>query len=492
MGISRHLSRLNLILVSILLILSLTSAAWAATYYVDATGGNDSNSGLSTSTAWKTIAKVNASKFSPGDQILFKRGATWREQLTVLSSGSSGNPITFGAYGSGTKPKILGSIDFSAPGSWTYEGGNLWYATSAVQIGNMIFNNETSVGFKKSQKTDLTTQGHFWWDDSNDRVYLYSTSSPGTFYTAIEAAKQQHGILIDGSSYITIDGFDIRYAGGDGIKTDGGVTPCKGIIIQNCDLSWIGGVYLSGTTRYGNAIEIWAGASDVIVRYNRVNQAYDDGITWQNNVAGKSASNVSFYYNIVSNCHTMFDYFQMGTGATSTGILVYNNVGYNAGGSWSEPQRPDPYPGCFNVWNSNGRISSSVFKNNICYLTTNKHVWFPDSTDLAGWTMDYNLYYPDGGAVFMRNAADSTNFAGWKTATGKDAHSKTADPLFVSTSDFHLQSTSPAIDAGTNAGLTTDYEGKTVPFGPAPDIGAYEYHSRPLPLQPPTGLRRVP
>jgi len=37
------------------------SDAWLATNYVDATNGNNSNNGLSMSSAWKTIAKVNAS-----------------------------------------------------------------------------------------------------------------------------------------------------------------------------------------------------------------------------------------------------------------------------------------------------------------------------------------------------------------------------------------------------------------------------------------------
>jgi len=39
----------------------ITSEAWSATNYVDATNGNNSNNGLSMSSAWKTIAKVNAS-----------------------------------------------------------------------------------------------------------------------------------------------------------------------------------------------------------------------------------------------------------------------------------------------------------------------------------------------------------------------------------------------------------------------------------------------
>src|SRR4030042_1060392 len=50
------------------------SEAWSANYYVDGTNGSDGNSGLSPSTPSKTIAKVNASRFNPGNQILIKRG----------------------------------------------------------------------------------------------------------------------------------------------------------------------------------------------------------------------------------------------------------------------------------------------------------------------------------------------------------------------------------------------------------------------------------
>ena len=35
---------------------------------------------------------------------------------------------------------------------------------------------------------------------------------------------------------------------------------------------------------------------------------------------------------------------------------------------------------------------------------------------------------------------------------------------------------SPCIDAGTDVSLTKDYDGRPVPNGSAPDIGAFEYH----------------
>ena len=61
-----------------------------ATYYVDKTTGNDSDTGLTEELAWETINKVNISSFNPSDTIKFKKGEIWREQLTIPSSGSSG------------------------------------------------------------------------------------------------------------------------------------------------------------------------------------------------------------------------------------------------------------------------------------------------------------------------------------------------------------------------------------------------------------------
>src|SRR4030066_1045047 len=98
MNIYKLLFKVQISILVIVFLFSLYSACWAATCYVDATNGNDSNNGLSETTAWKTIAKVNASKFNPGDQILFRRGQTWREPLIAPSSGTSGNLITFGAF----------------------------------------------------------------------------------------------------------------------------------------------------------------------------------------------------------------------------------------------------------------------------------------------------------------------------------------------------------------------------------------------------------
>jgi hypothetical protein len=99
------------ILSFIFLLLLLPLSVSAATYYVDASDGNDANNGLSPATAWQTITKVYNSMgmFQPGDQILFQRGETWTDtDLYITRSGTNGNPIIFADYDSGNKPIISG------------------------------------------------------------------------------------------------------------------------------------------------------------------------------------------------------------------------------------------------------------------------------------------------------------------------------------------------------------------------------------------------
>ena len=139
--------------------LGLAAKAQAATYYVDncVVTGNDSNNGTGPATPWLTINKVNTSSFVVGDSISFRKGCTWREQLTVPSSGSAGNPITFGSYGaSGANPIINGSDVLlawtqsaysnivtnggfdSTTNGWTEIGATLLTSEAGGQSGNSL------------------------------------------------------------------------------------------------------------------------------------------------------------------------------------------------------------------------------------------------------------------------------------------------------------------------------------------------------------------
>ena len=66
-----------ILLSSLVMMLALAGSVSAAEYYVDATGGEDTNNGLTPETAWKTLTHVNdyaeTTGFSDGDIIQLKR-----------------------------------------------------------------------------------------------------------------------------------------------------------------------------------------------------------------------------------------------------------------------------------------------------------------------------------------------------------------------------------------------------------------------------------
>lgn len=83
--------------------------AGGTSYYVDSVSGSDENSGTSADSAWRSLNKVNATTFMPGDKILFKAGDSWDGQLYPKGSGSEGAPIVIDKYGSSSNlPAING------------------------------------------------------------------------------------------------------------------------------------------------------------------------------------------------------------------------------------------------------------------------------------------------------------------------------------------------------------------------------------------------
>jgi hypothetical protein len=82
--------------------------------------------------------------------------------------------------------------------------------------------------------------------------------------------------------------------------------------------------------------------------------------------------------------------------------------------------------------------------------------------------------------IFYNNNSNTVRYSGITgiNFTPSGGYISTSNPLFVSSGDFHLQSGSPAINAGvhiTTPPITTDFDSVTI--GNPPDIGAYEFVS---------------
>lgn len=151
----------------------------ATTYYVS-NAGNDSNSGLSSSLPWKTLAKVNAFSFKAGDQILFQRGGTFYGSLTVKQSGVSGSPITFSAYDSGANPVITG---FTTVTSWVNLGNNIWESVNAVSSlsgCNMVTINGSNSPMGRYPKVTDTNKGYYTYQSHSGQTSITSSNLTGT------------------------------------------------------------------------------------------------------------------------------------------------------------------------------------------------------------------------------------------------------------------------------------------------------------------------
>jgi len=191
--------------------------------------------------------------------------------------------------------------------------------------------------------------------------------------------------------------------------------------------------------------------------------------------------NIFFNYCISYN-NTSAGYAMWGT---SSGH-IYNSIAHNNAGNWSLEGggKLDQVRGgfAFSLSGSNPTVGTGwSVKNSIGSNNYPREIRQSSGDHTNHWSIfDYNLYNP---ADINRFASiddgvtnNDINYSNWIGYGIDDEHGpENSNPLFINTaiSNFQLQSTSPAIDAGTDVSLTSDYAGNPI-YG-APDIGAYEY-----------------
>src|SRR6185312_10685567 len=113
-----------------------SAPALATNYYVDSLHGNDANSGAAQTTPWKSLAKISATEFKPGDHIFLHSGSVWNEQLKPRSSGAPNAPIVIDRYGDGPMPRIdaNGSVDDAV----------LFHNVQQIEIRHLEITNRTA------------------------------------------------------------------------------------------------------------------------------------------------------------------------------------------------------------------------------------------------------------------------------------------------------------------------------------------------------------
>jgi hypothetical protein len=312
----------------------------AAVYYVS-NSGSDAQSGLAPETAWRTIASVNGRSFQSGDSVLFRRGDVWRETLYVHSSGTSQAWLTIGAYGTGNRPRILGSERASG---WTQVATNVWRSATSLgnpykggySYGEVFFEHPDGTTRWGDQKTydaafSLMTKERDWSWNANT-LYVYSPSDPASRYAAVEVPQRDNCIglpEVDGVTvrpqdyvqYLAIDGLELMYAMRQGLYTGYNEIEAHGLRVTNCHIGFIG-------VRGGSS----AWHSDMLIQGNTIHDCGRRGVslnTYTNYTPGLTVRNVTIDGNHFYNgFHTTGPDISTisGRGHTFTGITISNNL----------------------------------------------------------------------------------------------------------------------------------------------------------------------
>ncbi|MBN1792906.1 hypothetical protein JW826_04460 [Candidatus Woesearchaeota archaeon] len=448
-------------------------------YYVDATSGNDSNLGTSVLEPFQSISKVNGLNLQPGDSVLFKRGESWRfaeDAYLDAKSGSDSGYIYYGSYGSGNRPLFLGSYEMNNGSIWSSMGLNIWEydLDFNADVGNLIFNDESSVGTKVDSFGSLASQGDFWVNSSSQKVFLYSVSNPANYYSDIEAAKNVDIIKLWSKRYVFFENLDLRYGGQMGLE----LRNSNNIVFQNGALSYIGGAYQSGTLRYGNCVDIATNNSMIFIINNTISQCYDSGVaveSWLD--AGQTViSDIEVYGNQISFSENNIEFFSTVSSSVVSNISFNQNTLINAGRGWSFNQRLSTYGRNIKLTRAPSFTSGIVVKNNILVNSYFRELQIAEGTWFGQYPeIDFNLYSSSGSYLVRNGSTDYDSLYSLSSATGFEVNGVVSDPLLADISAGNLTPlyTSPAC----NISSTGSYVG-AVPCELPPNV--LPTHSTPV------------
>jgi PKD repeat protein len=458
----------------------------ATVYYVNSTAGSDSNNGLSATTAWRTVSKVNnsMSAFKPGDFIYFRGGSTYTDaNLFITCQGTSANSITFGTYGSGRAKFQSRSIlcnhgngyisvenfEVANPSS----DGIAFYKKSGWQYGievkNCYVHNAGNVGIILLSVDGYLVENCEVQGSYNGNIYAYGSSYP-----------IKNGIIRGCISYDAIqnDGIGIHRGDyGEPCGSNHRIVSCKthGNAEEGIDINTGSNVTILGCETYGDDYAGMIIESDhCTVRRNKIRNGHvgvhigASDVTLESNLIYANGQN-----------QILIEPYRDVSGIN----LYHNTIVAGLGGSIIL----DISPRARNITAKNNIFTSTQ------YSSPNTYVRFMDGASPAssGSHFDYNVYWRNDDNSSARWYAGGSNrsFSAWRSL-GQDTHGQWANPRFTSLSgsDFHLLSNSPCRDTGTNVGVLRDYEGTSIPQGTAPDVGAMEYGSG-SPPPPPASLQ---
>lgn len=381
----------------------------------------------------------------PDTRLLFRAGQRFGGMYFLHASGTPGHPFTISSYGSGPKPIFdaggalfgIGITDLSdivIDGVAVTNGTRgIWIYRRTVHVKNIIIKNNTIYNNPQFGIAYYSEPGLSRADASGSELHNNDVSSSATaiYIMRVNNLKIHHNLCRDNVYPNGHEPYGIAVQGGS---------------YNDIHDNLIANNFVTGLAIYGDSGNI-DGHSDGNRVYRNVitgTKFHEGGwardIAWQASPGDYVGSHNEIFNNILMSKDSRMEHIVIDdSSSAAVGNSLHGNTVY---GGWTGA-----------TFTAGG--AGWTLKNNIFSSTSGKLVVAGGNTGLS---FSNNLYFkPNGGVLVIYKGR---NYSEGNIKEALDAHAITSDPHFVGTSawsDFRLQATSPAINAGENLGRQFQY-----------------------------------
>lgn len=492
------------------------------TYYVS-NSGNDQNTGTSTSSAWKTLGKVNNIDLEPCDKILLKGGDRFYTPLSLTDEdkGTSTQPITISSYGEG-KAKIkslentaisLTNVEYVDINNLVLHGsgissnnghGLLVYnqsgsKLSSIKIENLdiygfnlggitIGENDGASGFSNIniEKSNvhhngshgIQVFGQFLGDSNPSYSHDKITIRNNIVHTnkgerGVTTKHTGNGILVGQSKHVLIANNKAYNNGGNSKHRTAG--PCGIWAWESSHVK----IQLNhsfanktGGNTDGCGFNLDGGVSNSTMQYNYSFNNYGAGFQLSQFTGASPNYNNIIRYNISENDSRKNNTYSLqlwrGAGAMNN-IKIYNNTISRTGTKVKTAGLIGSISNSINGVDIFNNIFTADESSNLAYLKSSDGLEFTNN----------NFTALDGEFKILQGNSLHTTISSWRSKNMNINKNYRYKPKFQEgsgASAFRLSSDSKLINKGVKNTLPTrDFFNNSIPKGNSTDIGAHEF-----------------
>jgi hypothetical protein len=459
------------------------ATAWRSAIYVDATAGNDANTGWEPGSALKTIAAVRPLHLRRGSKVLLKAGGVWRRDPLLFNqsfqTGDVSAPFVIDQYGSGAQPKIIGSTLVAGP--YTLVTGTEYKKVVALTNIQCVWVHGSVTIIRLVPGTAGALASGQYAYTGGELHFNFGAAAGGV---TVEVAQQDPGLAdIYGCRparpYMNVSNIHLIHWPSDGFSFDAANCSARNILSEWNAFDGIGGaaanlyVGQSISQHNGKGRATTGPAGDGISLHGGTTIVIEDTKLLFNDKAG--VDHQETVNATMRNCWIE---------GNNQNVWSASNVGPVATQTWENcvvVRRPGDYAIACQLGRSTNHVMRHVTIVNMDVASNFRAININTTGSVTVQNCVTDGFFTGigvqaGMAIHDHNLHNCTNaYNGTMGGTGD----LTGDPKFTNrtSADYSLQTASPCINCGDNLGVLVDYLHKPRPFNVLPDRGGYERQS---------------